>query len=80
MIVGLGLLGGSYAMGLKKKGFHISAITKNQADIEYALKKGIIDEGTTEIDEDMISKADIAVFALYPHTFVEWIKQFGGLS
>lgn len=79
LIVGLGLLGGSYAMGLKKKGFQISAITKNQTDIEYAHKKGIIDEGTTEIDEDMISKADIAVFALYPHTFVEWIKQFGGL-
>lgn len=28
LIVGLGLLGGSYAKALKRFGFHISAITK----------------------------------------------------
>ena len=26
LIVGLGLIGGSYAMGLKKKGYHVDAI------------------------------------------------------
>ena len=31
LIVGLGLLGGSYAKALKRFGFHISAITKATA-------------------------------------------------
>ena len=30
LIVGLGLLGGSYAKVLKKKGFKVAAVTKNQ--------------------------------------------------
>ncbi len=75
LIVGLGLLGGSYARGLKRFGFRIGAITKEQKDIDYALREGIIDEGTTEIDERLIGEADLVVFALYPHIFVEWIRE-----
>jgi prephenate dehydrogenase len=75
LIVGLGLLGGSYARGLKRFGFRIGAITKEQKDIDYALREGIIDEGTTEIDERLIGEADLVVFALYPHIFVEWIRK-----
>ncbi len=75
LIVGLGLLGGSYARGLKRFGFRIGAITKEQKDIDYALREGIIDEGTTELDERLIGEADLVVFALYPHTFVEWIRE-----
>ena len=74
LIVGLGLLGGSYAKALKRFGFHISAITKEQSSIDYALKEKIIDEGTTEIDARIIGEADLVIFALYPHVFVEWIR------
>ena len=75
LIVGLGLLGGSYARVLKRFGFHISAITKEQSSIDYALKENIIDEGVAEIDEKIIGDADIVIFALYPHTFIEWIEK-----
>ena len=75
LIVGLGLLGGSYARVLKRFGFHISAITKEQSSIDYALGEGIIDEGSTETDEEIIGKSDLVIFALYPHVFVEWIKE-----
>ena len=75
LIVGLGLLGGSYAKALKRFGFHISAITKEQSSIDYALKEGIIDEGSTALDERIIGQADLVVFALYPHVFVEWIEK-----
>ena len=74
LIVGLGLLGGSYAKGLKKLGFQVNAITKEQSSIDYALEHGIIDYGTTEIEPETIADADIVVFALYPHIFKEWIK------
>ena len=75
LIVGLGLLGGSYAKVLKRFGFHISAITLDQSSIEYAIKENIIDEGSTELDERMIGEADLVIFALYPHVFVEWIEK-----
>ena len=78
LIVGLGLLGGSYAKALKRFGFHISAITKEQSSIDYALKEQIIDEGSTQLDEKMIGEADLVIFALYPHVFVEWIKKNQG--
>ena len=75
LIVGLGLLGGSYAKVLKRYGFHISAITLDQSSIDYAIKENIIDEGSTELDERMIGEADLVIFALYPHVFVEWIEK-----
>lgn len=75
LIVGLGLLGGSYAKALKRFGFHISAITKDQSSIDYALKEQLIDEGSTELDARLIGEADLVIFALYPHIFVEWIEQ-----
>ena len=79
LIVGLGLLGGSYARILKRFGFHISAITLDQSSIDYAINENIIDEGTTELDERIIGEADLVIFALYPHVFVEWIEKHQGL-
>ena len=75
LIVGLGLLGGSYARVLKRFGFSISAITLEQSSIDYALREGIIDEGTTTVDPRLVGQADLVIFALYPHVFVEWIDQ-----
>ncbi len=79
LIVGLGLLGGSYAKALKRFGFHISAITKEQSSIDYALKEGLIDEGSTQPDARLVGEADIVIFALYPHIFIEWIEQYQSL-
>ena len=79
LVVGLGLLGGSYAKILKRFGFHISAITLEQSSIDYAIRENIIDEGSTELDKKMIGDADLVIFALYPHVFVEWIEKNQGL-
>ena len=75
LIVGLGLLGGSYAKILRRFGFHVSAITLDQSSIDYAINEGIIDEGSCELDKRMIGEADLVIFALYPHVFVEWIEK-----
>lgn len=77
LIVGLGLLGGSYAQSLTRQGYEVYAITRKQSTIDYALEHGMIKAGTTEIDTAMIASADIAVFALYPHIFIEWIEENG---
>ena len=79
LIVGLGLLGGSYARGLTEKGYYVEAITKDKEDIEYALQHEMIKKGSPEIDEEMIRSADIIIFALYPATFIKSIEENGKL-
>ena len=74
LIVGLGMIGGSYARGLTKKGLKIHAIDTDEDTIQYALENNIIAEGTTEADPAMIGRADVVIFALYPHIFKEWIR------
>ena len=76
LIVGLGLLGGSYAEALTKAGFKVNAITKEQSSVDFALKKGIISYGTTKVDKELIGSAELVIFALYPHIFTEWIDKY----
>lgn len=75
LIVGLGLIGGSYADGLTKKGYEVGAITRSQKSIDFALQKGLISSGKTEIDPDYIAGFDLIVFALYPKIFIQWIRE-----
>lgn len=79
LIVGLGLMGGSYAKALSKKGYSVRAITLDKADIDYSVAEGFLEDGTTEVSEEYIHWADIIVFSLYPHTFIEWLKKYGNL-
>ena len=78
LIVGLGLMGGSYAKALQKKGYTVNAITKDADTISYALEHKIIDNGSTEVTKEMVETADIIVFALYPHIFIDWLKTYQG--
>ena len=45
LIVGLGLIGGSYARALSKKGYRVSAIDTDADSIRYALDHGLIVSG-----------------------------------
>lgn len=76
LIFGLGLIGGSYAEALSKKGYEVGAIDQKQEAIDFALSKGYIASGRADIDKDYVGKFDIVVFALYPHAFVEWIEKY----
>lgn len=74
LIVGLGLMGGSYAKALKRIGYHLMAIDTNSESIQFALENKIIDEGIDFPEPEIIKKADVIIFALYPHVFLQWIK------
>ena len=76
LIVGLGLMGGSYARALSRRGYYVTAITKDKESIEYALDKGIITKGSSFPDKDLISEADIIVFAVYPHIITGWLESY----
>ena len=76
LIVGLGLIGGSYAKGLKRLGYHVAAIDTRQAAIDYALEHHLISEGYTEVDPQVVASADAVIFGLYPQVFLDWIDRY----
>ena len=75
LIIGLGVMGGSYAAALTNQGYTVKCITKEEKDIEYALEHGIISYGTTKLDEKLIANSELIIFALYPTVFVKWLKE-----
>lgn len=75
LIIGLGVIGGGYAAALTEAGYKVSCITKNEEDIDYALKRNMISYGTTELDGELIRRSEIIIFALYPTVFIEWIRE-----
>ena len=80
LIVGLGVIGGGYAEALTKAGYkHVRCITKNASDIEYATERGMIEFGTSLVDEELIKDSELIVFSLYPHVFKEWISTYKNL-
>lgn len=76
LIVGLGLIGGSYAKRLHRKGYKVSAIDIDDDSVNFALENGIIDNGSTEVKEELVKNADLVIFALYPHVFKKWIEDY----
>ena len=74
LIVGLGLMGGSYAQALKRQGFMVDAITRSQGSIDYALERGWIDWGSTTVDPVELGTCDIVIFALYPNVLLRWLE------
>ena len=76
LVVGLGVIGGSYAAGLTNAGYNVCAITKEQKDIDYALERNMISYGTTKLDEALIKGSQLIIFALYPTIFMEWIEKY----
>ena len=76
LIVGLGLIGGSYAKALKRLGYHVSAIDTRREAIDYALANHIIDDGSTEVEPEIVGSADAVIFGLYPKVFTRWIDEY----
>lgn len=74
LIVGLGLMGGSYASALTQQGYAVDAIDPDVNALDWAKEHGIIREGSTEPTDDLLKKADLVVFALYPHLLMPWLQ------
>lgn len=72
-IIGLGVLGGSYAKALSAKHYKVLAVDINTSALQEAEKNGWITEGST--DPSLLSACDIVVSCLYPHTFINWLKE-----
>ena len=76
LIIGLGLIGTSYAIKLKELGFKVYAITRSKETIDYALENNIIDQGYTEVKKEFVEQFNFLIFSLYPKQFISWIKEY----
>lgn len=74
-IVGLGLLGGSYAMALTEKGHTVTAVDVRGEAIDWARRRGIITEGATVGFEPLLERADAVVVCLYPDIAALWLRE-----
>jgi len=79
-IVGLGLIGGSFAAALKHNGFsgHISALVRTDAAANKAIASGYVDHASTNV-QSVISDADLVMLAvpmLAMRAQLELIKPF----
>lgn len=73
VVVGLGIIGGSYCKALKKYTDHyIIGINRTQKTVEKALEVGAIDEIGTQ---ESLKKADLIILALYPQAAVEFVEK-----
>lgn len=75
LVVGLGLIGGSYAAALSRNGFEVGAVDRDPDAIGYALEAGYIRHGSVTDDPDYIGGFDIVVFALYPSVLLDWVEK-----
>ena len=72
VVVGLGVIGGSFTMALKKAGFtDVYGIDINEESLEKAKEQGLIKEGFTS-GEQIVKDADLIIISLYPRL----VKQF----
>ncbi len=76
LIIGLGMIGGSYAQALTRRGYHVEAITRNPDTIAYAVEAGLIAAGTTEVTPDVVGRADIIVLSIYPAAMIAWMERY----
>lgn len=83
LIVGLGLMGGSYADSLIRQSFIVTAIDSNFSSIEWATEHNLITDGActdqTEKCKYLIRNADCIILALYPKDIVAWLSSHQSL-
>ena len=73
LIVGLGLIGGAYALRLKNKGYTVYGSDINEKALEFAMKNNYIDYGTLD-SKDFISEVNLIVLSFYPQAIISYLE------
>lgn len=73
-IVGLGLMGASYAKRLTDLHETVYGFARREESIQYALEHHMIADGTIH-PEELIHRCDIVVLALYPALLKDWMLE-----
>jgi len=73
-IVGLGLIGGTYAKALRKYPYKLYGIDIDSETLEYALKNNLVDVATNN-PKDVLKELDVIFLCLYPKTTIEFVRK-----
>lgn len=73
VVVGLGVIGGSFTMALKKAGYNeVYGIDINKESLKKAKRQGLIKDGFIS-GEEVLKDADFVVISLYPRLIKKFI-------
>ncbi len=70
-IVGLGLIGGSFAKAYQEAGETVLAFDADRSTLEFAVMSGVVAE---ELTEENVSSCDLVLIAVYPEAAVAWLR------
>lgn len=75
VIVGLGVIGGSFAMALRESGYNeIYGIDIDEKTIKKAIEMNLIKDGSTN-GEYLLKSADLVIISIYPKLIKRFIKE-----
>lgn len=72
-VVGLGVMGGSFAARLKELDYKVYGFDLNGQSLKTARKRGWIDEGFADFSQG-ISDCELILFCIYPSLLPKWIE------
>ena len=75
LIVGLGLMGGAYALRLSKKGYDVYGTDLNPDAIKFALENEYIKYGDVN-PENYIGKMDMIILCIYPQAILNFLRKY----
>lgn len=73
-IVGLGLIGGSFAWAYHNDGHEVLAFNRTRSVLDFALLSGAVDG---ELTKENIGSCDLVLVTLYPQAAIDYIDKMG---
>ena len=73
-IVGLGLIGGSFAKAYHEAGEKVLAWNRSRSVYDFAVMSGAVDG---ELNEESISQCDLVLVTIYPEAAIEYLERMG---
>ena len=71
-IIGMGLIGGSFAKAYKAAGHSVYACDIDTGILDFAVLSGAAD---APMDNEMLGKCDLILIALYPRAAIEFLDE-----
>lgn len=73
-VVGLGLIGGSFAKAYHQAGHRVLAWNRSRSVLDFAVVSGAVDG---ELNEENISACDLVLVTLYPQAAIDYLDRMG---
>jgi len=73
-VVGLGLIGGSFAKAYQAEGHRVLALDTDRSVLDFAVMSGAVE---TELTQENLPSCDLVLICVYPQAAIDWLERFG---